>query len=509
MKTKLKKTMDGTVNPQLMMQAFSALLANALADQQKTADFQKATGNSFGPYVHGPGGLFGVRGLERDIISTHTQITGSLGEMIPIESSNDVNPLFGYITGFLRSDQQEKNGVCDDPLPAGQFKTCIQTTVFGRKEFSTRTLDVTHVGQQNTRGEFFDLVLANSPLVDAMGGLMQSFTGFGNQASILAGREMAERMLEVAVSFQRWFCPQVYRGNPSNNTAGGGYKEFPGLDLLIGTTKIDALSGAACPSLYSDVKSFGFRQVSSVSSPDIVTTLSTMLYILESRARQNDLSPVDFRLVMRSQLFFELTNVWPLKYNTQYTEVAKASGLDAVYLTGIQQRDAMRNGLYLTINSKQYSVILDDCIPEDNFADNATIGIGGFASDIYIVPFTARGGTLRTLYWQYFDYQNGPMQAVQDINAGQWFWSDAGVFMWHVKPPNNWCINAISVTEPRLILRTPQLAGRLTDVAYTPLQHINDPLPSQDYWVNGGNSTGRPAPSPFSEWNPGGPGFTN
>lgn len=497
--------LDGTVDPQKMLDALTGMIAKGMAEQLK-----KATGTAQGPMIHGPGGIFGVRGLERDVISTHTQITGSLGEQIPISPSANTNPLFPYITGFVRSDTQEKNAPCDDPLPAGQMKTCIQTTVFGRKEFATRTLEVDKVGQQNTRGEFYDLQLVNDPLVDSMAGLMQSFTGFNNQDSILAGREMAARFVEVAVAFQRWFCPQVYIGNPANSRAGGGYMEFPGLDLLIGTNKIDALSGQACPSLYSDVKSFGFRLVSSTVDPDIHKTLSTMMYILEMRARQNDLAPVDFRIVMRSQLFFELTRVWPLAYNTEYTDANKVSGLDNVYLENIRMRDDMRNGLYLIVNSKRYPVILDDCIPEDNKASAAGIPVnGGFASDIYIVPFSVRGGTFQTLYWEYFDFRNGPMQAVQDLHANSYFWSDNGVFMWHLKPPNNWCVNAISKVEPRLILRTPQLAGRLTDVAYVPLQHINDPLPSQNYWVNGGVSTGRSAPSPFSEWNPGGPGFSN
>jgi hypothetical protein len=499
------KPLDATVDPNKMMTAFMDLISKGVADQLRKA---QTVGAPIGPYVHGPGGIFGVRGLEREIISTHTQITGSLGETIPIKESNTMNPLFGYITGFVRSDQQEKNAVCDDPYDAAPFKTCIQTTVFGRKEFATRQLEINHVGQANTRGEFFDLELANGPLVDQMAGLMQSFTGFSNQDSILAGREMVARILEVGVAYQRWFCPQVYSGNPSNSKAGGGYKEFPGLDLLIGTNKIDALSGAACPSLYSDVKSFSFRQISSTTDPDIHRTLSTMMYILETRAIQNNLSPVDFRLVMRPQLFFELTRYWPLQYNTEITGTP-ASGLDALYLANIRMRDDMRNNLYLIINSKRYPVILDPCIPEDNRADNGTIPIGGFASDIYIVPFSARGGTLRTLYWEYFNYRNGPMQAVQDSRAGTFFWSDAGVFLWHLKPPDNWCVEMICKTEPRLILRTPQLAGRLTDVAYVPLQHVNDVLPSQDYWVNGGVATGRPAPSPFSEWNPGGPGFTN
>ncbi len=483
-----------------------AAFAEIIAKNQNPQAIQKtATGAPSGPYLHGPGGIFGVRGLSRDVVSTFTQITGSLGELLPIKSSNETNPLAAYITGFLHSDTQEKNGICDDPEEAGQMKTCIQTTVFGRKEFKSRELEVNAIGRVVNRGEFTDLRVVNGPLVNQMGGLMQNFYGISNQNAILGGQEIVSRMMEMAVAFQRWYCPQVYSGNPANSKAGGGYKEFMGLDLLIGTNKVDALSGTACPSLYSDIKSFGYRQISSTTDPDIHRTLSTMMYILETRAKQNNLSPVDFRIVMRSQLFFELTRVWPLQYNTSDSGLTSA-GLDLVYLENVKMRDDMRNNNYLIINSKRYGVILDDCIPEENKADNAAIPIGGFASDIYIVPFTARGGTLQTLYWEYYSYTENVLPQLTGLP--QWFWSDGGMFLWTMSAPKLWCMDVSAKTEPRLRLLTPQLAGRLTDVAYVPLQHINDPLPSQDYYVNGGVSTGRPFPSPFSESNLSGPGIT-
>src|SRR3990167_8485018 len=106
-----------------------------------------------------------------------------------------------------------------------------------------------------------DLNLVNGPLVNQLGGLMQSFTGLDNQQGILAGREMFSRFVEVGVAFQRWLCPTVYTGNPTNSSAGGGYKEFPGLDLLISTTKVDALTNQACPSLRSTIMDFGYRLV--------------------------------------------------------------------------------------------------------------------------------------------------------------------------------------------------------------------------------------------------------
>jgi len=499
------KPVDGTVDPSNVAAAFMELINKAVAENMRKA---QTVGAPLGPYVHGPGGLFGVRGLSQAVISTHTQITGSLGEVIPVQTSIDTQPLFPYITGFQRSDTQEKNAVCDNPEDANSFKTCIQTTVFGRKEFKTRQVEINRIGQRLNRGEFLDLNLENDPLVEQMGGLMQGFFGLTNQSSILAGREMVMRLVEVGVAYQRWFCPQVYTGNPANSMAGGGYKEFPGLDLLISRTKVDALTGQACQSLYSDVKDFSYRQVSSTADPDIYRTLSTMMYILETKAIQQNLSPVDLRLVMRPQLFFELTRFWPQQYNTDGATLTNA-GLDVLILENVRMRDEMRSGQFLNINSKRYPVILDPCIMEENQADNGAIPIGGFASDIYVVPFTARGGSIRTLYWEYYDYRNDVIPAVRDARADAWYWTDSGAFLWHIKPPDNWCLEVISKVEPRLILRTPQLAGRLQNVTYVPLQHTDDVLPSQDYWVNGGVTTGRPAPSPFSEWNLSGPGFNN
>jgi len=495
---------DGTVDPRNVVTAFMELLTKNYDTLQKA----QTVGAPVGPYVHGAGGMFGVRGLDRGVISTHTQITGSLGELIPIVDSIDTNPLFPYITGFLRSDQQEKDAVCDNPTEAAPMKTCIQTTQFGRKEFKTRQIEINRIGQRINRGEFLDLQVLNGPLVNQMGGLMQNFYGLRNQQAALAGREMVMRMIEVGVAYQRWFCPTVYTGNPANNSAGGGYKEFAGLDLLIGTTKVDALTGTSCPSLYSDVKDFSYRQVDDVNDPDLVKTITTMMRILKRKAVQQNLAPVDIRIVMREPLFYAITEVWPCRYisyrcTTNPDEVI--ANLDAA--AAVRMRDEMRTGMYLLIDGVKVPVVVDDCIMEENNADNGTIPAGGFASDIYFVPFSARGGTLRTLYWEYFNYNQDVLPDITPIKGGTFFWTDGGAFLWGVKPPDNWCIEWISKVEPRLILKTPQLAGRLQNVVYVPLQHVDDPLPSQDYHVNGGVSTGYPTASPYSEFNLSGPGM--
>lgn len=498
-----------TVDPERIGSALAAMLGEYIQKAQTTAA-------PVGPYVHGPGGLFGVRGLKQGIISTFTQITGSLGEVIPIGATNaammdnELNPLFPYILDFNRSDQQEKNAVCDTPAQAGGMSICIQTTPFGRKEFKTRQVEINHIGQSINRGEFFDLNLLNNPLVNQMGGLMQNTFGLGNADAALAGREMLMRIMEVGVAYQRWFCPQVYSGNPANSSAGGGYKEFPGLDLLISTTKIDAMNGAACAGLRSDIKDFAYRDVATTTGANgIVYVFQALFHTLNNRATQNNLGPVNWAIVMRSDLFYAMTSIWPYQYNTDQAAFTTASGGNVTLNNdfAVTQRDNMRNGRYLLIDGIRYPVILDDCIAEKNKNQAAQLAIGGFASDVYIVPLSARGGTIRTLYWEYYDYGKGTMPAVNDMRANPFFWSDSGVFLWHLKAPDNWCVEMISKVEPRLILLTPQLAGRLTNVQYVPLQHVFDPLPSSPYHVGGGNSTGYPTPSPFTPWNLGGPGM--
>ncbi|RPJ28015.1 MAG: hypothetical protein EHM33_05915 [Chloroflexi bacterium] len=498
---------DGTVDPAQITQALIEILSKGLGGEniQKT----QTAGNPIGPYIHGPGGLFGIRGLSQDVISTHTQFTGSLGELLPIQGSRDTNPLFPYITGYLRSDQQEKNLVCDDPPEANHFKTCIQTTQFGRKEFKTRQAEINRIGQRLNRGEFMDLRIVNSPLVPQMAGLMGNIYGNGlsQQNQILAGREMVARLVEVVVAFQRWFCPHIFTGNPSNNSAGGGYKEFPGLDLLISTTKVDVETGTSCPSLYSDIKDFNYQNVSSNADPNIVRTLTTMYRILTRKAVQQGMAPVDLRIVMREPLFYELTRAWPCQYNTDGCAVGQSNTQEVNMNDAVRFRDDLRNNRYLLIDGRKVPVILDDCIMEETTSDNDAIPLGGFSSDIYFVPFSIMGGSYRTLYMEYYDYRNDVLPAAGDAHAlPTFFWSDNGVALWSLKAPDNWCIEVISKIEPRLILRTPQLAGRLQNVVYIPLQHTDDPLPSQDYHVNGGVTTGRPFPSPFSEWNLGGPG---
>lgn len=459
------------------------------------------SGSPVGPYLHGPNSLFGVPGLSRDVISTRVMPTGIAG-MLPTRATLQTDPLFAYVTGFQAPTGSQPDGVCDNPMVAGPIKNCFQTAQFGRYSKMTREMEVNRAGQQTNRGEFLDLRIINDPLLEGQGGITTPNVG---GSSINFRREMATRMVEVGVAFQDELSRQVFQGNPANNSDGGGYKEFPGLDILIGTNKVDALTGTSCPSLASDIKNYQYGKVDEVGSEGgIVNVMTYMFRYLRHNAARMNMNPVQWVVAMRQELFYELTAVWPCSYLTRGCAF-NGDNADNVRLNidardQIDFRDDMRNGNYLLIDGMRVPVVFDDAIVEETSGDNNQIDDGCFASDIYFIPLTVRGG-LAVTYWEHIDYVNGAMLAIEDARlAASYFWTDGGRYLWHAKPPNNWCIQLLAKIEPRIILLTPHLAGRVLNVQFCPLQHTRSPFHDDPYFVDGGVSTARPGPSHYSDW---------
>lgn len=449
------------------------------------------------PYMHGPGGIFSQSGISRDLFSTHVRPTGLISAL-PARGTIDTNPLFGYITGFQDVSGSVAAGVCDDPETAGAIKGCLQTAQFGRYSYMTRESEINALGRRTNRGEFMDLRVVNNPLMETLGIGNPNVPGNPDLA-----RDVLERMLEVGIAFQRKLLRQVYTGNPANNNVGGGYREFPGLDILIGTDKVDAITGANCPSLDSDIKNFSYGLVDAAGGNTIVNVLTYLMRMLESRSETMGFDPTEWIIAMRQSLFWELTAVWPCSYLTYRCSFNAIDGSKVVNVDAgdhIAMRDAMRAGHYLLIDGKQYPVAIDGGIVEETNTDTASVTSGCFASDIYVIPVSVRGG-LGVTFFEYLDYMKGAMIGAADGNyANDDFWTDGGRYLWHKKPPTNWCIQHLAKIEPRLVLLTPHLAGRLQNVQYCPLQHERDALPDDPYFVDGG-VTSRAAPSFYSDWN--------
>jgi hypothetical protein len=466
------------------------VLEQLLAELNDQKGQKAATGTPTHVNLMGPGGVFNVAGAERDVFSTRVQPTGLL-EVLPAYPTLKNEPIFEFLTGVTADETaSEPSTACGDCKAAGLIKGCTQIAQFGRYCRETRELDATRLVLQQNRADPTDLRLLNNPFQG------NTFTPGIARGNPFAG-EVAAALMALGVSFENLLGRQLWLGNPANNL-GTGYAEFPGLDILIGTGKVDALTNTACPSMDSDVKDFAYQDVCS-GSPSIVETMTYLLRYVSKNARAMGLDPVDFRWAMREELFYELTSCWPCSYlsfrcnSLSADVVAQMSASDA-----IQMRDSMRQGRYLIVDGRRVPVILDDGIAEDTNTNNANLAAGQFASDIYLLPFSVLGN-YSTLYLEYQDFSAGAGD-IQLANLGdRIWWTDGGKFIW-TKSTSQWCFTLTSLIKPRVILRTPFLAGRIQNVKYTPLQHTRQPFPDDGYFVNGGVQSARSVPTYYAEW---------
>lgn len=495
-----------TIDANVLAQALVALTAG----QAQTTKAVSSTPRS-GGYAHGAFGLMSAPGMSRDVINAMILPQLGLIRRLPSRPSTEDFAYYGIITGQTAAtgtfNGTNAGGVCGDPPTAGLLKLCEQVYRFGRQSMMTPVIELDRVGRRNNRAEFTDYRLIGAPYqLDVPGA--PTIPGNGGIAQAL-NFEVAKVAYELANDWVRNFAPFLYAGNRTNNTGGGIILEYNGLDGLINTGYRDADSGVACPRADSLVRSYNSRNVvtSPAAADGIVATITGIDRHMRRRAAQMGLDPVHWVLVMRPDLFYNLTDVWPCAYNT-YRCINADSGASAAQpvvndsMRLMAQRDEMRGnwddrtGQFLWIDGIKREVVLDDTIPE------TALSAGAFNSSIYWVPLTVIGG-FQSTYMEYFDYDTpqGAMAAAALLAPGDsYFTTDGGRFLWHKRPPTAYCVQSQVKSEPRLVLRTPQIAAKLQNVAYTPWQHEDDWSTASNvyYFLNGGKTGQGTAPSFFS-----------
>lgn len=464
-------------------------LAKALLAEQVA--YKTVSSTPSATYAHGgKGGLFSVPGLAKPLFSAMILPKVGLASRLPVRTTNETDPIYGIVTGVTASSGSEPTGVCDDPPTSGLTKLCTHTFPLGRFSRQTKVFDVDRAGKIINRSDFMDFELYGDPFGAAGDNPMVPTSG-GGQFAKVAQAEIAKALFELGVSWSRDFAQKTYTGTPTNNTAGGGHKEFYGLETLVNDGYRDALTGIACPAADSIVRDFGSLNVKD-NAATFIRELTSTYRNLKFLAARAGLDPVQWVIVMRFALFYELTDFWPCSYlsyrctpstgNTNFINSADAE----------RMRDDMRadlynyEGQYILIDGQKVPVILDDAMPETDNQD------GSFTSDVYFIPLTVLG-RIPVTYWESFNYDspNGAMDLARAMAPGDsYYTSDGGIFMWHKKPPTNFCVQLLVKTEPRLLLLTPYLAARIQNVKYAPIAHERSPFTDSNYFVNGG-STGQ------------------
>jgi hypothetical protein len=446
-----------------------ALAAALGGDVQKTL-----TGTQTANQLHGFDGLWSTT-TERDVITAHIRPTG-ISNVLPLIPSVDEDPRYGILTGYTGASGTQPANACDD-APTGFVKGCTLTARFGRVRFDTNEIEINKVMLRRNRGDFTDLILRGRVL-----GLSNLSPQNLDEAGILNILTKSE-MVTSGVLAERELNNQMWQGTY------GVANQFAGLDSQIATGQVDSETGTTCPAVDSDVKDFNYDNVEG-GGRSIVEYMSMLEWYVYFNARRMGLLPASWTWVMRPELWQVLTEVWPCQYNTSKCATSVIGTGSRVVIDGrenVADRDSMRQGMTIEVNGRRYPVVEDDGIFESNSTNDGNLNPGQYASSIYLVPLTITGNFPVT-YREYLDYRNAFVSAnVALLNDREDFWSDDGVYIWYYEG-NKFCFKLGHKTEQRVILRTPQLAGKIDNVMYEPLQHLRSSDAESAYFADGGVS---------------------
>lgn len=428
-------------------------------------------------YLHGSTGLLSTPGLSANIVSA-MPVPRGLQSMLPVRLSVETDRIVGILTGMTASSGSEPSAACADFPQAGSFKLCQQVMPFGRIGRETQIVQVDRAGDLVNRGEFLDHTVANNPFAgnDAM---------LPFNARDFLRNEAANKLAGLAFALWRDYARLIYTGNPASTAGSAGYIEYNGLDKLINTGYQDAVTGIACPAADSLVESFADANVSDDPS-NTVLRITEMYNALSYRAQQLNID-VQWKLVGPYGLFYALTRIWPCAYPTDRCNVSGNFQGNIDVMDATRMRDDMWNNEYLLINGVRVPFVIDDA------TELTSVSAGLYESDLYFVPFGNVGGE-PTIYMEYRDMRASNPVIEAMTSAGDFQVLGGGRFLLHKKPPTNECVQARLIARPRLILRTPFLAGRITDVRFTTYIASRSPFPGDATFYNGGN-TAYPAPS--------------
>ena len=459
-----------------------------LADQAgiATKDFPSSTPNFI--QGHGVGGLFQTPAVENRLFSAISLPRTGLQDLLPVRPSRIQNPRIGVITGVSESTGNEPDGVCDDPPEVGSLEYCIiDGYQFGRFSRMTKVIDLTAVGKRADRADFDDFRIAGDPFTPMTATAnAPSVPGFNNIQGA-ANREVRKAIVGFSVAWHREFNRLFYTGDPANDTPGGGYKEYTGLDSLINNTYSSVLTGAACDRVDSYVASFSDANISG-NEEAIARQIVEISNYLERRDEVMGMGRVQRVLTMKYNLFRSLVFMWAAVYASYRLDVFGTN--TRTNFSGETMLNMMLDMLqnrYLMIDSGRIPVVCDESKPETD------VGGGVYESTIQWVPLTGLDGAERLAYLEYFNYSGADAAAEtarqMGGNLSDYFdWFDNGRFMAHYKPPNNFCIQMLMLTEPRLRLDAPWLAGVLTDIRYTPTIPEESSFPDEPTYIGGGTT---------------------
>jgi hypothetical protein len=443
---------------------------------KNTPSSTTATGTPFHGPLHGNTaqyGIFSSPGVRPERWSTLARPYSLASILTPVKSVY-WQELLEIMTGQTDGAGDNADNWCDDPPTSGENKVCQQIFSWGDYYLKGKLNVLPYVGQLRNRADVpAEIINAGASGNPYMPDLMFRLDDTQSQAR--------KEIFNVGIEFERSFDVMLVRGNNAATIGQRGwFNDFTGLDLQIKTGYTDAVSGLACTAVDSAVETWSttLDGTQAVTGRNIVEVVGDMYYGLTQRAEKFGMSGTRWVIVMRSELFKSFVDQYSCQYHLYSCSGAQYAENNIDQKTTNDLRLMMYNGRYLLINGVTVPVVFTEGIAQTTPAANT------FESDMYFVPVNYAGRSLLNL--EYFPMDNQYLTEFSNImggidrtvlNNGMWLASVEETAM---------CKELHFGTRMRLILETPQLAGRIDNLQYSFNAPIRNALVGASYYADGG-----------------------
>lgn len=400
----------------------------------------------------------------------------------PLRSIN-YNELLEIQTGVTAGSGTNATGFCADPPDVtGDMKVCRQVISFGNYYGKTKLQSIPETGQiRNYADVPRDLLNAGpaaNPLIpdimyrldDTMSSLQYKLWTFGQSVELSLERVLIQGNASLT----------------SVNTQLGFISEFDGLDRLIKTGYTDIPTSTLCPAADSYVLDFGTSLGNTIAGENearyIQDAVDDMIYALTTRAADVGITGYTMVVVMRREFFRRLTEYIACNYaNSRCNPNGGSTTLNIEGSDYVRWRDEMYQGQYILSRGMQIPVIFSTGIDLDG------VGQDQFQTDMYFVPVSGNGRPLT--YLEFFPMDNAYATEASNFPVeGRRRPINNGLWLAATEETAN-CNEYHFSSRMRLILDTPFLAGKMTDITFTyDTDMTRDPYSDASMYADGGVS---------------------
>jgi hypothetical protein len=378
------------------------------------------------------------------------------------------------LTGQQDTEGTNPTDTCDTPVRPGNLKTCQQNYVFGTLYIGSQKIKLDEAGALANRA-VSERVLMNRAANDPF--LPEPLRNPG--VDLLSPTTQA--LMQMSTAVRRAIAEVMITGDPANTGASavpGFTQEFNGLDTIIKTGYVDAITGQACPAADSDVRTWGAPIESTVGGNGIAVELTDLFYGRQMVARQVGMNP-QFVWVMRPELFRELTYQYATNYfiNRLTAPYTTSAILETNSESVRRLQLEMLQGNYLLIDNIPVPVLFSDGIP-------FTAAGGNYRqSDVYLLPLSDGGVPL--VNFEYFPMDNPQARTVAQRFDSQVFYTNNGMYIMTFER-QKMCVEFVLSARFRMWHNAPFLAGRIDDLQYVNTIAYRNPFPGGSGYLNGG-----------------------